>query len=118
MLHNLKDIEEVADVGKVIEEDIVGAFNATPGNNDGTFYTSQNFYHFILARQGTSAGQHYNQRTINFVNNHLISKLERKKVNSLLPDLIKEAERLLTTKYLVATPNKDETTKKTGSRSG
>jgi type I restriction-modification system DNA methylase subunit len=48
LLHNLKDIEKVEDVHKVIEEDIKGAFNATEGDNDGTYYTSQHFYHFIV----------------------------------------------------------------------
>lgn len=108
LLHNLKDIEEVADVQKVVEEDIKGAFNATEGDNEGTYYTSQHFYHFIVARQGTAAGQHYNQRTINFLNNLLAGKMDRKEVSSLLPDLMQHAERLLKTKYLVKVPSKEE----------
>jgi type I restriction-modification system DNA methylase subunit len=51
LLHNLKDIEEVADVQKVVEEDIKGAFNATEGDNEGTYYTSQHFYHFIVRQR-------------------------------------------------------------------
>jgi hypothetical protein len=33
-----------------------------------------------VARQGTAAGQHYNQRTINFLNNLLAGKMDRKEV--------------------------------------
>jgi len=88
VVHNFMGLTTVEEVEKQIQRDIIDAFGAT--HESGWYKSSvSGFSHYVLAQEGSEAGNRYNQRTIELLRSkalHLAAQ-EVHKVFSKIEDI-------------------------------
>ena len=121
IIHNLKFFDNKNNVFKYFEDNIQSSvffnletmkhldFDIYENHNKGYNYyykeKNKNIFHLIMAREGTEAGNFFNDKTIEFIRVFL-----KTLINPKIFDVIKEIKQFLSfnsTKYMVNEENKD-----------
>ncbi|KAN0015641.1 hypothetical protein ACTFIU_008382 [Dictyostelium citrinum] len=91
VVHNFKNLETVSEVERFIRDDITNpeikgqlTISSAPGTIGCPFWHVDSVFHFVLAKQGSEAGDVYNQCTIDLIRSSiLVNKPGIPKVNFL-----------------------------------
>lgn len=100
LVHNFQELSTVQEVEEVIESELIGLFGATEQFASMTrkWYESIAFDHYVLARAGTPAGDHYNPIAVSLLREKLVRTTLP--VNAVLTKIREVAQDLLN-QYLI-----------------
>ena len=100
LVHNLKDIETLRQLDTAIRTDIIDAFGAAPSARG--YYESDNFYHFVFAREGTPAGIYVNPNSVQLLRTMIKAwSPGGLRGDQIIPRLMNHSKMSLEQKYLL-----------------
>lgn len=99
VVHNFSDLEKVEHVKERIERDIIDTFGASVEHGE-KWYKSKHLAHYVLAKHGSEAGNHYNQKTIDVLRSKIVH-LQAEEVHKVFTKIVNAANQLLPVYFMV-----------------